>query len=114
MILHRFSLAAAFFALLMVLGAGAARAQLFETKAAQAFMIDAETGTILFSKDADKLIPPASLGKLMTMEVVFNALKTGRLSLDDVFQVSENEVWNMTKPTSGTSGWLVAGVQALQ
>ena len=56
----------------------AAAAQLFETKAKQAFMIDAETGTVLFSKDADKLIPPASLAKLMTMEVVFNAIKAGR------------------------------------
>ena len=53
-------------------------------------MIDAETGTVLFSKDADKLIPPASLAKLMTSEVVFNAIKTGQHSLDDTFVVSEN------------------------
>ena len=64
---------AAFCFAFALLGAGKAHAQLFETKAAQAFMIDAETGTILFSKDPDKLIPPASLAKLMTMEVVFNA-----------------------------------------
>ncbi len=68
----------------------AAAQQLFETKAAQAFMIDAETGTVLFSKDADKLIQPASLAKLMTMEVAFNAVKTGRLKLDDTFVVSEH------------------------
>jgi serine-type D-Ala-D-Ala carboxypeptidase (penicillin-binding protein 5/6) len=102
MTLHRFPVVAAFCALLMVCGLGAARAQLFETKAAQAFMIDAETGTILFSKDADKLIPPASLGKLMTMEVIFNALKTGRLTLDDVFQVSEN-AWRTGGAVSGGS-----------
>ena len=60
-----------------------ARAQLFETKAPQAYMIDAETGTVLFSKDPDKQISPASLAKLMTMEVVFNALKSKRYSLDD-------------------------------
>lgn len=102
MILHRFQLAAAFCAFLMVLGAGSAHAQLFETKAPQAFMIDAETGTILFSRDADKLIPPASLGKLMTMEVVFHALKTGRLRLDDVFQVSEN-AWRTGGAVSGGS-----------
>ncbi|MFB9344265.1 D-alanyl-D-alanine carboxypeptidase family protein [Aminobacter aganoensis] len=69
---------------------GQARAQLFETKAAQAFMIDAETGTVLFSKEPDKPMAPASLAKLMTMEVVFNALKTGRYKLDDTFAVSEN------------------------
>lgn len=67
-----------------------ARAQLFETKAPQAYMIDAETGTVLFSKDPDKPISPASLAKLMTMEVVFNAVKSGRYSLDDTFAVSEN------------------------
>ncbi len=55
-------------------------------------MIDAETGTILYSKDADKLIPPASLAKLMTMEVVFHALKVGRLSMDDKFAVSEERL----------------------
>ncbi|WP_189343670.1 MULTISPECIES: D-alanyl-D-alanine carboxypeptidase family protein [unclassified Mesorhizobium] len=79
-----------------------AQAQLFETKAAQAFMIDADTGTVLFSKDADKPIPPASMAKLMTMEVVFNALKSGRLKLDDTFVVSEN-AWRKGGAPSGTS-----------
>ncbi|WP_164755732.1 serine hydrolase, partial [Mesorhizobium sp. M7A.F.Ca.US.014.04.1.1] len=79
-----------------------AGAQLFETKAAQAFMIDAETGTVLFSKEADKPIPPASMAKLMTMEVVFNAIKSGRLKLDDTFVVSEN-AWRKGGAPSGTS-----------
>jgi serine-type D-Ala-D-Ala carboxypeptidase (penicillin-binding protein 5/6) len=77
-------------------------AQLFETKATQAYMIDAETGTILFSKDPDKPIPPASLAKLMTMEVVFNAIKAGRLTLNDTFQVSEN-AWRTGGAMSGGS-----------
>ncbi len=88
--------------LLSVMAVGQAHAQLFETKAAQAFMVDAETGTILFSKDADKLIPPASLAKLMTMEVVFNAIHAGRLTLDDTFQVSEN-AWRTGGAGSGGS-----------
>jgi D-alanyl-D-alanine carboxypeptidase (penicillin-binding protein 5/6) len=70
--------------------AGQAQAQLFETKATQAYMIDAETGTVLFSKEPDKAMAPASLAKLMTMEVVFNAIKSGRYKLDDTFAVSEN------------------------
>ena len=70
--------------------AGQAHAQLFETKASQAYMIDAETGTVLFSKEPDKPMAPASLAKLMTMEVVFNAIKSGRYKLDDTFAVSEN------------------------
>ena len=79
-----------------------ANAQLFETKATQAFMIDADTGTVLFAKDADKPIPPASMAKLMTMEVVFNAIKSGRLKLDDTFVVSEN-AWRKGGAPSGTS-----------
>lgn len=80
----------------------AANAQLFETKAAQAFMVDAETGTVLFSKDADKRIQPGSLAKLMTMEVTFEAIKAGRLKLDDTFVVSEN-AWRTGGAPSGTS-----------
>lgn len=70
-------------------------------------MIDAETGSILFSKDPDKRIPPASLAKLMTMEVVFHAIKSGRLSLEDEFQVSEN-AWRTGGATSGGSTMFAA------
>ncbi len=92
----------------LVLGAAfAAQAQLFETRAGQAFMIDADTGTVLFSKDPDKLIPPASLAKLMTMEVVFHALKSGRLRMDDTFLVSEN-AWRTGGAGSGGSTMFAA------
>jgi len=87
---------------LLLVSLAQANAQLFETKAAQAFMIDAETGTVLFSKDADRLIQPASLAKLMTMEVAFNAIKSGRMTLDDTFVVSEN-AWRTGGAPSGTS-----------
>ncbi len=90
-------------AVVFVLGAAlAAQAQLFETRAGQAYMIDADTGTVLFSKDPDKPIPPASLAKLMTMEVVFHALKNGRLRMDDTFLVSEN-AWRKGGASSGGS-----------
>jgi D-alanyl-D-alanine carboxypeptidase (penicillin-binding protein 5/6) len=87
---------------LLLLSLAPAAAQLFETKAAQAFMIDAETGTVLFSKDADRPIPPASLAKLMTMEVAFNAVKSRRMTLDDTFVVSEN-AWRTGGAPSRTS-----------
>jgi D-alanyl-D-alanine carboxypeptidase (penicillin-binding protein 5/6) len=101
---HRFSLLLTGFLGLMLswLPLAAANAQLFETKAARAFMIDAETGTVLFSKDADKPIQPGSLAKLMTMEVTFDAIKSGRLKLDDTFVVSEN-AWRTGGAPSGTS-----------
>src|SRR5690606_33109442 len=95
----------------LALAAGAAGAQtpppLFETKAKQAFMIDAETGTVLFSKDPDAPFPPASLAKLMTMELVFHAIKTGRLTMDDEFHVSEN-AWRTGGAPSGTSTMFAA------
>lgn len=77
-------------------------AQDFQTKAKQAFLIDARTGTVLFAKNEDELIPPASLAKIMTMEMVFNALREGELSLEDTFNVSEN-AWRTGGAPSGTS-----------
>lgn len=88
--------------LLLLAATGALAQELFETKAKQAFMIDGETGTVLFSKDPDTPVPPASLAKLMTMEVVFNALKSGRLSMDDEFYISEN-AWKNGGAGSGGS-----------
>ncbi|MBO6639017.1 MAG: D-alanyl-D-alanine carboxypeptidase [Roseitalea sp.] len=95
------ALALALVAVLLFL-AGPARAQLYETPARQAMLLDVGSGTILFSKDADAPIPPASLAKLMTMEVVFHALKAQRLTLQDRFLVSEN-AWRTGGAVSGTS-----------
>jgi D-alanyl-D-alanine carboxypeptidase (penicillin-binding protein 5/6) len=80
----------------------AAYAQAIETQATSAFMIDASTGTILLSKNPDASIPPASMAKLMTAEVVFHALKEGRLNLEDQYQVSVN-AWRTGGAPSGTS-----------
>ena len=104
---------AGFLGLALLLCLAPAHAQLFETKATQAFMIDADTGTVLFSKDADKSIPPASMAKLMTMEVVFNAIKSGRLKLDDTFVVSEN-AWRKGGAPSGTSTMFAKLKSAIQ
>jgi D-alanyl-D-alanine carboxypeptidase (penicillin-binding protein 5/6) len=92
----------AFAAACLTAVAATAQEELFETKAKQAFMIDADTGTVLFSKDPDKLIAPASLAKLMTAEVIFAALKTGRYTMDDTFAVSEH-AWRTGGAPSGTS-----------
>ncbi|KAA1178537.1 D-alanyl-D-alanine carboxypeptidase [Rhizobium tropici] len=62
----------------------------FDTKASQAFMIEASTGTILLAKNEDQLISPASLAKLMTLDVVFEAIGRGEVSLDTEYPVSEN------------------------
>lgn len=88
-------------------GSGAAFAQLFETKAAQAFMVDGETGSVLFAKDADAPVQPASLAKLMTLEMAFDAVKSKRLTLDDTFVVSEN-AWRTGGAPSRTSTMFAA------
>ena len=88
--------------LLFVGLAGPAAAQVFETRAAHAILIDVETDTVLFQREADARTPPAIMAKLMTMAVVFDALKTGKLSLDDEFQVSEN-AWRTGGASSGGS-----------
>jgi D-alanyl-D-alanine carboxypeptidase (penicillin-binding protein 5/6) len=62
----------------------------FDTKAAQAFMIEASTGTILLAKDENRPISPASLAKLMTLDVVFDAISRGQITLDTDYPVSEN------------------------
>lgn len=87
--------------------AASAQAQLLDTKAKQAFMIDASTGTVLFEKNADEPVPPASLAKLMTMEVVFQALKSGRRAGSEAFPVSEN-AWRTGGAPSGTSTMFAA------
>ena len=58
--------------------------------APHAILIDAENGAVLFERDPDKLIFPASLAKLMTAEYVFHLLKEGKINLTDEYEVSEN------------------------
>ncbi|MBC8130321.1 MAG: D-alanyl-D-alanine carboxypeptidase [Rhizobiaceae bacterium] len=73
-----------------------------ETKARQAIVVDGETGAVLFEKDADTPFPPASLAKLMTMEVVFTAIEEGRIAPSQEFPVSEY-AWRTGGAPSGTS-----------
>jgi D-alanyl-D-alanine carboxypeptidase (penicillin-binding protein 5/6) len=86
---------------------GCAALAQFETKAARAFMIDAETGTILYAKDPDTQFPPASLAKLMTEELVFDALRSERFSRDTTFQVSEH-AWRTGGAPSRTATMFAA------
>ena len=60
-----------------------------ETPARAAIVMDLSSGATLMEKNADTPLPPASMSKLMTLNMVFEALAEGRLSLDDEFPVSE-------------------------
>jgi D-alanyl-D-alanine carboxypeptidase (penicillin-binding protein 5/6) len=71
-------------------GAGAAVAATgIDTQARNAIITDFETGAVLLDKGADQRMPPASMSKIMTAYVVYDALKKGKLSLDDILPVSE-------------------------
>jgi D-alanyl-D-alanine carboxypeptidase (penicillin-binding protein 5/6) len=68
-----------------------AQAQLdFDTKAKFAVLMDYESGMVLFQKEADAPLEPASMAKLMTVAVVFDEIRRGRLKMTDEFFVSEN------------------------
>jgi D-alanyl-D-alanine carboxypeptidase (penicillin-binding protein 5/6) len=77
-------------------------AQEFATKAKQAIVMDFDSGSVLFQKNADQLMPPASMAKLMTMEVVFDALKRGQLNYESPFTISE-DAWRRGGSESGGS-----------
>jgi D-alanyl-D-alanine carboxypeptidase (penicillin-binding protein 5/6) len=78
----------------------------YQTSAAHAILIEADSGSVLFEKSADDLIPPASLSKLMTAEVVFNEIKQGRLKPTDEFIVSTN-AWRRGGAPSRTSSMFI-------
>jgi serine-type D-Ala-D-Ala carboxypeptidase (penicillin-binding protein 5/6) len=82
--------------------AGYAQEAAFETKAVEAILVDAKSGIVFFEKNADELIPPASMSKLMTMTLVFEALKAGTLKLDQEILVSE-DAWRRGGSASGGS-----------
>ena len=60
----------------------------FETRATAAYVIDHTTGTVLLNKNADEPLPPASMSKLMTLYMAFEAIERGQLSMTDELVVS--------------------------
>lgn len=64
-------------------------AAMIDTDAREAILLDFDTGQILFEKNADELMPPASMSKIMTVYLAFERLKDGRFKLDDTIPVSK-------------------------
>ena len=87
----------------------ASSAQAVETLAKQAILMDVETGAVLFEKDVDVPMAPASMSKLMTLYMVFERLRDGRLSLEDKFSVSENAWRKGGAKSGGSTMFLVPG-----
>ena len=78
----------------------------YQSRAKYAVLMDAATGAILYQKNADELVPPASLSKLMTLAVLFRTLKGGKLSTTDEFVMSVN-AWRKGGAPSKTSAMMV-------
>lgn len=74
----------------------------YQTEATHAVIMDFETGEILFDRNGDVAMPPASMSKLMTVLMTLEAIRDGQLSLDDELPVSEN-AWRRGGAASGSS-----------
>ena len=62
----------------------------FDLNCKSATLIDANTKTVLYSKNSSEALPPASVTKVMTLLLVFEAISDGKLKYDDILTVSEN------------------------
>ena len=96
------------FILLLALITTSARAD-FSTRAKSAFLVDYDSGAEIVAKNADELMPPSSMIKLMTLAVLFDEIKAGNLTLDDRLTVSENADYNNPLWYPASKICLVAG-----
>ncbi|WP_072391307.1 D-alanyl-D-alanine carboxypeptidase family protein [Hyphomicrobium sp. CS1GBMeth3] len=78
----------------------------FSTTARNAILMDFDSGSIIYQKAADQLVSPASMSKLMTLAVLFKALKDGKLKPEDEFQTSEH-AWRTGGAPSGTAAMFI-------
>lgn len=91
-----------FIALGGVLTGAPREAKAFDTQAEFAVLMDYESGTVLWGKKPDEQMHPASMSKLMTLEMLFHALENGSVTMDDEFKVSEH-AWRAGGAASGSS-----------
>jgi D-alanyl-D-alanine carboxypeptidase (penicillin-binding protein 5/6) len=93
-------------ALVAMVTPSVAAAPQFDTPAPVAFMKDLSSGAILFQRDADRRMPPASMAKMMTVYVAFDLIKKGQLKLTDMVTV-QPETWKKWHgPQAGSTMFL--------
>lgn len=98
-------------ATLVLVAPFAVSAQSFTTAAPIAYMYDETSGAVLYAKDADRRIPPASMAKLMTAHVVFDLIQQGKIKLDQKFTVRPETWQKWHGPAAGSTMFLTAGEQ---
>ncbi|MDE3116291.1 MAG: D-alanyl-D-alanine carboxypeptidase, partial [Pseudomonadota bacterium] len=97
-------LAGAFFFVAALIGLTAPAYALVDTAAEHAVLMDAASGQVLWQKNGQQAMPPASMSKLMTLDILFQYLKDGRVKLTDTFPVTE-EAWR----TGGSKMFVMVG-----
>jgi D-alanyl-D-alanine carboxypeptidase (penicillin-binding protein 5/6) len=75
----------------------------FQTSVPAALLLDSDSDSVLYEKNGDQLVAPASLAKLMTLEFVFNEIKQGHIKLDDELPISENAWRKGGAPSHGST-----------
>jgi D-alanyl-D-alanine carboxypeptidase (penicillin-binding protein 5/6) len=75
----------------------------FQTSVPAAILLDPESDSILYEKNSEQPVEPASLAKLMTLEYLFNEIKHGRVKLDDTYTISENAWRKGGAPSHGST-----------
>ncbi len=78
----------------------------FETPAPVAYLVDLSSGAVLYAKDPDRRMPPASMAKMMTVLVAFDMIKKGELKLDKQFQVRPETWQKWHGPAAGSTMFL--------
>lgn len=79
----------------------------FETKAKQAYMIEAKTGTVLLAKSENEVVSPASLAKILVADTIAGAIENREITLDTVYKVTEH-AWRTGGAPSGTATMFAA------
>jgi len=75
----------------------------FQTSVPAALLLDSDSDSVLYEKNGDQLVAPASLAKLMTLEFVFDEIKQGHIKLDDELPISENAWRKGGAPSHGST-----------
>ncbi|HEX8668583.1 MAG TPA: D-alanyl-D-alanine carboxypeptidase family protein [Allosphingosinicella sp.] len=89
----------------------AAAAPPFETPAPVAYLVDLSSGAVLYAKDADRRIPPASMAKMMTTHLAFHMIARGELKLEQMCQVRPETWQRWHGPAAGSTMFLSPGEQ---
>jgi serine-type D-Ala-D-Ala carboxypeptidase (penicillin-binding protein 5/6) len=92
-----------------LISVSAAAAPAYQSSAPIAYLVDLSTGAVLYERDADRRIPPASMAKMMTSHVVFDLIQKGKVKLDQKITVRPQTWQKWHGPSAGSTMFLRAG-----